>query len=147
MTVLHTLVTPPAAPPQTLADLTAWLASWPPGTAARRRCFASHIRTAALIAQTGTLRARGRLDRLRRADSATAAVPCDIAWLNAHLFRATPRTYGLSPGGFANVICGLRGLLQAAGVSPPPPPPPRHPPAPGMPCCRRWRSRRAMAKA
>jgi hypothetical protein len=127
MTVLHALVAPPAVPPQTLADLHAWLADWPPGAAARRRCFASHIRTAALIAQTGTLRARGRLDRLRRADSATAAVPCDIAWLNAHLFRATPRTYGLSQTGFANVISALRTLLRAAGVSPPPPPPP--PPA------------------
>jgi hypothetical protein len=116
----------PVAPPNTLAELQVRLASWQHWPKERRRIFASNIRTAALIAQTGTLRARGRLDRVRRADIAAAGVPCDIAWLNAHLFRAPAKAYGLAAISFANVISSLRAMLCEAGVTGPaklPPPP------------------------
>ena len=115
------------APPKNLAELQAQLATWTHWPDGRRTIFASNIRTAALIAQTGTLRASGRLDRVRRADLAAASIPCDIAWLNAHLFRAPAKTYGLAAISFFNVISSLRTMLQEAKVTGPrklPPPPP-----------------------
>lgn len=107
-------------PPRTLADLLPLVQSWHDWPAARRSMACSHVRTAGLIAANGQIRAGGRLDRLRRSDLALGTVPCDPKWLNAHLFRAGPTTFGLTPELFGNVVSSLRGVLRRLNLLDPP---------------------------
>lgn len=68
----------------------------------RRRDMASALATAAKLL--------GQDERL---------IPCDIAWLNQHLFAKIPAEVGLSKARFANVISLLRAVLRRLALHTP----------------------------
>lgn len=113
-------------PPATLDDLLPLVHSWTDWSDARRRVFASNIRTAGLMVANAEVRATGRLDRIPRRDVLLATIPCQPKWLNSHLFVLPPKAVGLNPRSFSNVVSALRTILRRVRLVDPqfPPLPP-----------------------
>lgn len=86
----------------TFAEALHEIGLWSDLVEVRRRDLASALRTAS-----------------RMLGLPPAAVPCDAAWLNAHMFEKTPATFGISHGRFRNVVAGLRAVLRRLGTHAP----------------------------
>lgn len=90
------------APVPTFAEAKARIATWIDLPETRRRDMASALATAAKIL--------GQDERL---------IPCDIAWLNQHLFCKAPAEVGLSRTRLANVVSLLRAVLRRLALHAP----------------------------
>jgi integrase len=96
---------PPAispAPVPTFAEAKARITTWTDLPETRRRDMASAITTAAKII--------GRDERL---------IPCDVAWLNRHLFEQAPAEVGKSKARIANLVSLLRAVLRRLALHAP----------------------------
>lgn len=96
---------PPAmspAPVPTFAEAKERIATWADLPEIRRRDMASALATAAKIL--------GQDERL---------IPCDVVWLNSHLFAQAPAVVGKSRQRFGNVVSLLRAVLRRLALHAP----------------------------
>lgn len=96
---------PPAASPvvvPTFAEAKPRIATWIDLPETRRRDMASALATAAKILS--------KEEHL---------IPCDVAWLNRHLFEQAPAVVGKSKARFANVVSLLRAVLRRLALHAP----------------------------
>lgn len=99
----------PLAPPQvtpvptlTFAEARARIATWTDLSETRRRDMTSALATVAKIL--------GKPE---------AMIPCDVPWLNRHLFNEAPSVLDKTRGRFGNVVSLLRAVLRRLGVHAP----------------------------
>ena len=104
-------------PPRTFADLIVLIPGWHDMKPAARAVMASGVRTVALAALTAAGHRRGELGKLPRKRIDLRAVPCDIPWLNDHVFAVTAKMLGIKgKSTFGNAVSKTRGALRRVGL-------------------------------
>jgi integrase len=83
----------------TFAEARARIATWTDLSEVRRRDMTSALATVAKVL-----------------GKAEAMIPCDVAWLNRHLFNDAPSVLGKKRGRFGNVVSLLRAVLRRLGL-------------------------------
>ncbi len=109
----------PASPlvPRNFAELHAMTTGWTHLKPTALGVLRSNIKTAARAALTAVAHRRGELGAVPRDHVDLRAVPCDIPWLNEHLFAVTRKMLGLKGAStLGNAVSTLRGALRHVGL-------------------------------
>jgi integrase len=103
--------------PRNFADLIAQIPGWQDMKPATRAVMASGVRTVALTALTAAGHRRGELGALHRKQIDLRTVPCDIPWLNDHVFAVTAQMLGIEgKSTLGNAVSKTRGALRRVGL-------------------------------
>jgi hypothetical protein len=109
----HTVVDGARKAHQNFLDLLAAVDACHDLPVTKRTMVKTNIRTCARAIIAGSQRAKGDLRRVRGTDFVLKAIPCDVGWLNRHLFALPSKVaVGLDVKGFGNAVSGLRWALR-----------------------------------
>ena len=104
-------------PPANLEELSKLVALWDDYSVAKRQVTVSHIRTIGLAAVTAIAHRRNQLGVLPRKQVDLRCVPCDPAWLSAHIFELEPKLFGMKRSeSFPPAVSSLRVALRRVGL-------------------------------